>query len=65
MTVADTQRNKLKINFVDWLKELFNNEGWHLVSDELRKIEAQSMAQKRISHEHKLVFKKISLGKNK
>lgn len=58
MTVADTQRNNEKIKFVDWLKKLFLLNNWILISDELRELESQSMGQKRIQYEHKIVFKK-------
>ena len=58
MTVADTHRSNEKISFIDWLYKLFNDNGWSLVSDELRNLECQSMGQKRIQIEHKLVFKK-------
>lgn len=56
MTVGNTEREKNKISFVDWLIELFVNNGWSLVSNEQRTIMAQSMAQKRIPTEQKLVF---------
>ena len=59
MTVADTQRKKEKINFIDWLYDIFLRNGWVLVSDKKRKIESQSMGQKRIPYEHKIVFKKV------
>lgn len=59
MTVADTQRKKIKISFIDWLYKIFINNGWILVSDTKRKIESQSMGQKRIPTEHKLVFRKV------
>ena len=59
MTVADTQRKKIKISFIEWLNEIFSKSGWILVSDKKRKIESQSMGQKRIPVEHKLVFKKV------
>lgn len=62
MTVADTQRNNENVSFIKWLYEIFENNGWICVSDETREIMAQSMAQKRIPVEHKLVFKKT--GKN-
>lgn len=59
MTVADTYRQKEKVSFVEWLYDIFQSNGWILVSDEMRDIQAQSMAQKRIQKEHKLVFKKV------
>ncbi|MCE4949900.1 MULTISPECIES: DNA methyltransferase [Staphylococcus] len=59
MTIADTKRNKTKIPFVDWTINLFFENGWILVDDKLRELKNQSMAQKRISSEHILVFKKI------
>ena len=60
MTVADTHRQKEKVSFVEWLYDIFKSNGWTLVSDEIRDIQAQSMAQKRIQQEHKLVFKKVN-----
>ena len=59
MTVADTHRQKQKISFIDWLYDLFQSNGWILEFDEIRTIKSQSMAQKRIQQEHKLVFKKV------
>ena len=58
MTVADTQRKNEKVSFIEWLYNIFNNNGWVLVSDEIRELQCQSMAQKRIQYEHKLVFQK-------
>lgn len=58
MTVGNTARDNNKISFVDWLIKLFADNGWNLVSNEERTILAQSMAQKRIPTEQKLVFKK-------
>ena len=58
MTVGDTHRDKVQISFVNWLKELFKNNGWTLIEDEIRNLECQSMGQKRIQIEHKLVFRK-------
>ncbi len=59
MTVADTHRNKSKVSFVEWLYRIFCENGWNLVADDIRQLECQSMAQKRIQYEHKLVFKKM------
>ena len=58
MTVADTQRKNEKVSFIEWLYDIFKNNGWVLVSDEIRELNCQSMAQKRIQYEHKLVFQK-------
>lgn len=58
MTVADTQRNKEKVSFVDWLYKIFTENNWVLVADDLRELQCQSMSQKRIKYEHKLVFQK-------
>lgn len=60
MTVADTKRNNKPIYFVAWLKELFSNNGWFIVEDEIRQLERQSMGQKRIPEEHVLVFQRNS-----
>lgn len=58
MTVGNTARDNSKISFVDWLIDLFTTNNWTLVSNEERTIKAQSMAQKRIPIEQKLVFRK-------
>jgi 16S rRNA G966 N2-methylase RsmD len=58
MTVGDTHRACMKISFVDWLKELFNNNNWELIEDTIRELSCQSMGQKRIPTEHMLVFRK-------
>lgn len=58
MTVADTKRKNKPIYFVNWLKELFYENGWVVVEDEIRQLQRQSMGQKRIPEEHLLVFKK-------
>ena len=58
MTVGDTAREKNKISFVSWLINLFTNNGWELIVNETREIIAQSMAQKRIPTEQKIVFRK-------
>lgn len=58
MTVSDTHKNKKRIYFYDWLVNLFNNNGWSLVESNIRELESQSMAQKRISEEHMVVFTK-------
>lgn len=59
MTVSDTHRNNKKISFVEWLINLFIENGWILVENTIRQVENQSMPQKRISQEHMLVFKKV------
>lgn len=59
MTVADTKRNNKPIYFVAWLKELFEENGWIVIEDEIRQLERQSMGQKRIPQEHVLVLKKM------
>ena len=59
MTVSDTHRNKKRIFFYDWLVELFTKNGWILIESNIREIESQSMAQKKISEEHMVVFKKV------
>lgn len=58
MTVADTHRKNEEVSFIKWLYSIFTNNGWVLESDEIRELSCQSMAQKRIAIEHKLVFKK-------
>ncbi len=59
MTVADTKRQNKEIFFVDWIKGLFPKIGWILIKDEIRELKSQSMGQKRIQEEHKLVFRKV------
>ena len=60
MTVSDTHRNKKRIYFYDWLVKLFEANGWKLIESNIRELENQSMAQKRISEEYLVVFKKIT-----
>ena len=58
MTVANTRRKNISINFVQWLIDLFEENGWSLIENEVRSLQNQSMAQKRIQKEYKLVFRK-------
>lgn len=58
MTVADTKRKNKPIYFVAWLIELFQENGWCIVENEIRQLQRQSMGQKRIPEEHLLVFQK-------
>ncbi|MGC7157662.1 hypothetical protein [Metamycoplasma hominis] len=58
MAVVDTYRQKEKVSFVEWLYDIFQSNGSVLFSDEIRDIQTQTMTQKRIQKEHKLVFKK-------
>ena len=60
MTIGNTTRQKHYIDFVGWSIELFEKHGWVLVSNDIRHLEQQTMAQKRIQTENVLIFKKIS-----
>jgi len=59
MTVSDTKRKNLQINFVQWLIDLFLTNNWSIAEDNIRQLEHQSMGQKRITEEHLLVLQKI------
>lgn len=58
MTVADTKRNNRPIQFVSWLIDLFEKNGWAVKENEMRQLQRQSMGQKRIPEEHVLVLQK-------
>jgi hypothetical protein len=58
MTIGNTTRQKEKIDFINWTVDLFEKNGWKLIKQETRKLQQQTMAQKRIKSEGILVFKK-------
>lgn len=58
MTVANTKRKNETVDFVEWLDSIFLENGWVNVQKDIRKLQNQSMAQKRISEEIKLVYRK-------
>lgn len=60
MTVGNTHRNNKKIDFVNWLIELFEKNGWILLENSERQLKKQSMPQKRIPVEHILVFRRVN-----
>lgn len=58
MTIGNTTRQKQYIDFIGWTIELFEKNGWVLVSNEVRNLTQQTMAQKRIPTENILIFQK-------
>ena len=58
MTIGNTTRQKQYIDFIGWTIELFEKNGWMLVSNEVRNLTQQRMAQKRIPTENILIFQK-------
>ena len=58
MTIGDTTRQKKKINFVNWTIDLFQANQWELISNNVRDLQQQTMAQKRIKQESVLIFRK-------
>ncbi|MBQ3642606.1 hypothetical protein II906_11890 [bacterium] len=59
MTIGDTTRCHVKIDFVSWTIKLFEDNGWKLVKKSYRYLKQQTMAQKRIKTESILIFQKL------
>lgn len=58
MTIANTERRKKEIKFIEWSTDLFQAEKWIIVENTKRQLEQQTMGQKRIPVETILVFQK-------
>ncbi len=59
MTIGDTTRCHVKIDFVNWTIKLFEDNNWKLVKKSYRYLKQQTMAQKRIKTESILIFQKL------